>query len=198
MEHCLKVFERVLEKMTRTLVEINEMQFGFVPGKGTNDTIFILQQLHEKHLEKGKNLYLAFVYLEKAFDGVPHEVLWWTMRQLCTPEWLVCTVKAMYLHATGRVRIDNSYSESFDVQGGVRQGTVLSPLLFIIVLKALSREFRTGCPWELLYTDDLVLVSDSLEGLQQKLSCWKAGSQKVSVLIWRRQRLISHGQTWAH
>ena len=47
------------------------------------------------------------------------------------------------------------YSEEFGVGVGVHQGSVLSPLLFILVLEALSHEFRTGVPWELLYADDL-------------------------------------------
>ena len=46
---------------------------------------------------------------------------------------------------------------------GVHEGSVLSPLLFIIVLEALSREFRAGVPWEDLYVDDLVIIADSLE-----------------------------------
>ena len=46
---------------------------------------------------------------------------------------------------------------------GVHQGSVLSPLLFIIVLEALSREFREGLPMELLYADDLLLMAESKE-----------------------------------
>ena len=45
----------------------------------------------------------------------------------------------------------------------MHQGSVLSPLLFILVLEALSRQFRTGVPWELLYADDLAVMADSLE-----------------------------------
>ena len=63
----------------------------------------------------------------------------------------------MYKDVRSRVRVGDGYSEEFGVGVGVHQGSVLSPLLFIIVLEALSREFRTGCPWELLYADDLMI-----------------------------------------
>ena len=62
-----------------------------------------------------------------------------------------------------RVRVGDGYSEEFGVGVGVHQGSVLSPLLFIIVLEALSREFRTGCPWELLYADDLMISAESMD-----------------------------------
>ena len=57
----MKVLERVLEKRIRCQVSIDNMQFGFMPGKGTTDAIFIMRQVHEKHV-------LCFVDLEKAFD----------------------------------------------------------------------------------------------------------------------------------
>lgn len=47
----------------------------------------------------------------------------------------------------------------------MQQGSVLSPLLFVMVLEALSQEFRTACPWELLYIDDLVIIDKSVEEL---------------------------------
>ena len=67
------------------------------------------------------------------------------------------------------MRINNSYSDVLKVQGGVHQGSVLNPLLLIIVLEALTREFRTGCPWELLYSDDLVIIADTVNELLYKL-----------------------------
>ena len=60
------------------------------------------------------------------------------------------------------------YSEEFEVKG-VHQGSVLSPLLFMIVLEALSREFPCGVPWEDLYADDLVIIAESLEVCQKAL-----------------------------
>ena len=73
------------------------------------------------------------------------------MRKLGVEEWIVKLVQAMYANAKSQVRVNSTYSESFAVKVVVHQGSVLSPLLFIIVLEALSREFRTGCPWELFY-----------------------------------------------
>ena len=66
---------------------------------------------------------------------------------------------------------------------GLHQGSVLSPLLFIIVLEALSMEFRTGCPWELLYADDLVIVSDDLADLQQRFGAWKSGMEAKGLRV---------------
>ena len=79
----------------------------------------------------------------------------------------------MYGNARSRVWVGNAYSEEFEVKVGVHQGSVLSPLLFIIVLEALSRSFRTGCPFELLYADDLAIIAKTKEELLVKLAEWK-------------------------
>ena len=73
LEQPMKVLERVLEKRIRCQMSIDNMQIGFMPGKGTTDAIFIMQQVQEKHQAKKKKLYYAFVDLEKAFDRVPRE-----------------------------------------------------------------------------------------------------------------------------
>ena len=173
LDHVLKVVERVVEKIIREQVNINDMQFGFMPGKGTTDAIFILRQLQEKYLAKDKQLFFAFVDLEKAFDRVPREVIWWSMRKLGVEEWIVKMVQGMYSNARSRVRVGDTYSDEFGVKVGVHQGSVLSPLLFIIVLEALSRSFRTGCPFELLYADDLAIIARTKEELMDKLAKWK-------------------------
>ena len=57
LEHEMKIVEKVLENRLRSMVKMNEMQFGFMPGKGTTDAVFILRRLQEEYLEKEKRLY---------------------------------------------------------------------------------------------------------------------------------------------
>ena len=138
---------------------------ALMSGRGTTDAIFIVRQLPEKHLAANKPLFMAFVDLEKAFDRVLQNVIWWAMRKLGIDEWLVRLVQSMYKDVRSRVRVGDGYSDEFGVGVGDHQDSVLSPLLFIIVLEVLSREFRTGCPWKLLYADDLMISAESTEEL---------------------------------
>ena len=103
LEHVMKIMERVIEGRVRKIVKIDEMQFGFMPGKRTTDAIFIVKQLHEKYLARRKDLWMAFIDLEKAFDRVPREVLWWALRRLGVDEWIVSVIKAMYVDAMAAV-----------------------------------------------------------------------------------------------
>ena len=96
LEHAMKVFERVVEARLRNVLCIDEMQFGFTPGKGTTDAVFILRQLQERYLVKKRELWMAFVDLEKAFDRVPRDVIWWALRELGVEEHTVALIQTMY------------------------------------------------------------------------------------------------------
>ena len=80
----------------------------------------------------------------------------------------------MYKNARCLARVNGKLGEEFEVKVGVHQGSVLSPIIFAIVLEALSRDFIAGLPWELLYADYLVIMADSLDELSVKLERWKA------------------------
>merc|ERR1712033_155848 len=86
---------------------------------------------------------------------------------------IVRFVQAMYNNARSKVRIGSECSEEFEVGVGVHQGSVLSPLLFILDLEALSKDHRIGVPWERLFADDLVIVDTSLERLIERVLEWK-------------------------
>ena len=183
LEHGMKVFERVLEARLRRNVVIDDMQFGFMPGRGTTDAIFIVRQLQERYLEKNRELWMAFVDLEKAFDRVPREVLWWALREVGVEEHTISVIKAMYAGATTSVKVNGNESTAFEVKVGVHQGSVLSPLLFTVVLEALSNKFRGGLPMEMLYADDLILIAESEEQLKEKVRIWKEGMEAKGLRV---------------
>ena len=80
----------------------------------------------------------------------------------------------------------------FEVKVGVHQRSLLSPLLFIIVLEALSRRFREGLPYELLYADDLVLMTDSMEELMEKLEKWKESLETKGLRVNLSKTKVMH------
>jgi len=96
LEHAMKVVERIFEHRIRQQIDVDDMQFGFMKGKGTTDAIFIVRQMYEKFRAEGKRLRFGFVDLEKAFDEVPREVIRWAMRKLGVEEWLVSALKSVY------------------------------------------------------------------------------------------------------
>ena len=103
-------------------------------------------------------------------------------------EWAVCVIQGMYKDVKSHVRVKGQYSEEFGVGVGVHQESVLSPLLFILVLGALSRQFRTGVPWQLLYAEDLVIMADSLEECIARLKVWKEGMERKGLRINMKKR----------
>ena len=82
-----------------------------------------------------------------------------------------------------RVNINGTIGKSFSVKVDVHQGSVLSPLLFVIVMEALSNDFKAGLPYELLYADDLVLMAESIQELETKYTAWKEGMEKKGLRV---------------
>ena len=70
LDQVMTVSERVIERKIRNLVRLDDMQFGFRPGRGTTDAIFIVRQIQEKFLAQKTNQRIAFVDMEKAFNRV--------------------------------------------------------------------------------------------------------------------------------
>ena len=86
------------------------------------------------------------------------------MRKRGIPEAMVRAVMSLYVGATTRVRVGLELCEEFEVKVGVQQGSVLSQLVFVIVVDVVLESVRNGLMYEMLYADDLALISETIEG----------------------------------
>ena len=115
-----------------------------------------------------KLLYMCLVDLEKAFDRVVKKVAGWAMRMKGTPEALVRAVMSLYKGAKRKVKVGTRLSEEFEVNIGVHQGSILSPLLFAIVVDVVANEIQEWMLQEILYADD-TLIAETMAEVQKKL-----------------------------
>ena len=105
------------------------------------------------------------------------------MRKKGLSEVIVRAVMSLYDGAKTRVRVGSAYSEEFEVKVGVHQGSVLSPLLFAIVVDVITENARRGVVNELLYADDLVIMSKDMEDLKERFWNWKDALESKGLKV---------------
>ena len=96
---------------------------------------------------------------------------------------MVRAVMSLYDGAKTRVRVGSAYSEEFEVKVGVHQGSVLSPLLFAIVVDVITENAKRGVVDELLYADDLVIMSETMEDLKERFWNWKNALESKGLKV---------------
>ena len=140
---------------------------------------------------------MCFVDMEKAFDRVPRKLMECAMRKKGLSEVIVWAVMSLYNGAKTRVRMGSAYSEEFKVNVGVRQGSVLSPLLFAIVVDVITENARRGVVNKLLYADNLVIMSKDMEDLKERFWNWKDAleSKRLKVNIRKTKLMVSRSES---
>ena len=139
----MKLWERIIEARLREIVNIRDNQFGFRPGMPTTEPpVFALRQLQEKCREKNKDLHMVFVDLEKAFDRITRDLIWWCLRKKGVPEEYVKIVQDMYRSSMTQLVIQKGETEYFAIEVGWHQGSAVSPLLFIIIMDVLTENIQ--------------------------------------------------------
>ncbi|KAK3519934.1 hypothetical protein QTP70_008030 [Hemibagrus guttatus] len=147
------------------------------PSLVVTETLFLMMQVLPDE-----------AYLEKAYDRVPREVLWYCMRKSGVAEKYVRVVQDMYERSRTVVRCAVGQTEEFKVEEGLHQGSALSPFLFAIVMDQLSEEVRQESPWTMMFADDIVICSESREQVEENLERWRFALE-------RRGMKVSHSKT---
>ena len=137
--------------------------------------------LQEKYREKGKYLHMVIVDLEKAYDRVPRELIWWSLRKKGIPEQYVAMIQDMYQDTQTGVKTRCATTEYFDIEVGLHQRSALSPLLFIIVMDVLASEVGT----HLLFADDFALCAESSVEVEEELEKWRRVLEENGLKICR-------------
>ena len=180
-----KLYGRVLIRRVREGTEgvIREEQGGFQKGKGCVDQIFAVRQICEKFVEKGREVFWAFMDLEKAYDRIDRDGMWHMLSLYGVGGKLLKGVKSFYVDSRACVRVGSGVSDWFPVKVGLRQGCVMSPWLFNVYMDGVVREVSRGvlrrgvrmlndevgdwCINQLLFADDTALVAESEEDLKR-------------------------------
>ena len=138
-----KILARVLLNRLNEHLEdglLPESQCGFRTNRGTIDMIFAARQLQEKAVEHHVGLYTTFIDLTKAFDTVSREGLWKIMAKFGCPDTFIAIVREFHEGMQAAVQDNGTFSRSFSVSNGVKQGCVLAPTLFSMMFSAMLME----------------------------------------------------------
>ena len=116
---------------------------------------------------------MVFIDLEKAYDKVPRNVMWWALEKHKVPTKYITLIKDMYKDVTTFVRTCDDNTTDFPINIGLHQGSALSPYLFALVMDELTRDIQGEIPWCMLFADDVVLVDKSRAEVNRKLELWR-------------------------
>ena len=191
-----KILARIIANRITPITEaiLDEWQYGFRPGRGTQLAISILRKLQEEARYKNINMYVIFIDLEKAFDSVPRESLWSCLKRLGIRGRMLEIIKAFHEGFEGSIG-----DETFNMDKGVRQGCVLGPLLFNIVFdtvvkRAILNGLSGGVMMKhedgsfleinrLAYADDLCLIDTEWNNLINNLNILNASFLDLGLKI---------------
>ncbi|KAK3559056.1 hypothetical protein QTP86_001103 [Hemibagrus guttatus] len=137
----------------------------------------------EKYRDGQRELHCVFVDLEKAYDRVPREELWYCMRKSGVAEKYVRVVQDMYERSRTVVRCAVGQTEEFKVEVGLHQGSALSPFLFAIVMDQLSEEVRQESFYTMMFADDIVICSESREQVEENLERWRFALERRGMKV---------------
>jgi hypothetical protein len=173
-----KLFEHCLLRKFSKYLGSSDAQLGFKQSIGCNHAIFSIKQIIDYYANNGSTVNLCTLDISKAFDKVNYYILFIKLLDRNVPKHLVNILISWYFNSFVRVRWMSELSSSFKLNAGVRQGGVLSPVLFALYVNDLLfnlHKSKLGCIIRgltvnsFMYADDLILLSASVIDLQHMI-----------------------------
>ena len=195
ISHTSKILLRVIKNRITPRIEavLSENQAGFRKGRSTTEQITNLRNLCEKSRNHNHLLFHNFIDFKKAFDRVWHEALWDTMIRYNIGKEVTFLIKSLYETAKNTVMVNNDYSSWFKSNVGVRQGCILSPVLFNLFLERIMNDtlekFDGGAKCggriinNLRFADDIDLITESEEKLKELTTLMDSIAKKYGMEI---------------
>ncbi len=144
----------------------------------TSDHILTLKTLTDKYFHKNKKLFVCFIDFRKEFDSVWRDALVYKLLKANVGGMFGRLIQNIYALSSVQIKLREGLTGAFQDNIGVKQGCVLSPTLFKLFINDLPSVFSDKCHpatlyntkvTSLMFADDVVLTSESKEGLQQAL-----------------------------
>jgi hypothetical protein len=142
-------------------------------GRSTLEAIFLIKQLMKRCREQKKDLHIVLIDLEKTYDKVSRNVMWWTLQKHKASIKYITLVKDMYDNVVISVRTSDGDTNDFSINIRLHQGSALSLYLFALVMDEVTKDIQGGISWCMLFTDDVILVDESIMRVDQKLELWR-------------------------
>ena len=152
-----------------------------------------LRIIIEQTIEWQTRLYLSFIDFQKAFDSVDHQVLWKILRYYGVPHKIISSKQQLYKGFTCQIIHVGTVTDPFPVSTGVRQGCLLSPLLFLLMTDWVSRtaySSQTGIQWTLTsrledldFADDVCSLSHRLQDSQHQATRLETTAKRTGLCI---------------
>jgi hypothetical protein len=165
MSHTMKLLERIIEHQLRKITNVTGNQFGFMPERLTMEAIFLIRLLMERCRKQKKDLHMVFIDLEKAYDKVPQNVMWWALQKYKVSTKYITLIKDMYDNVVTSVRTSDGDTNDFPINIGLYQGSAMSTYLFALVMDEVTRDIQGDIPWCMLFANDMILVDGSMTGI---------------------------------
>ncbi len=141
-----KVYNRVLTNRLQDAMEnsnvLGEIQNGFRKGRWATDSLLVLETIIRKSKREKKKNFLALLDITKAYDRVNRDILWYIMEQMGVPEELLRNIKATYRNPSTTLQFQDVISEPLQMTLGLKQGCVMSPILFAIYIAELGQRLQ--------------------------------------------------------